>query len=176
MKPTILKTNCALAFLIAGVLAIGPAIADKPSWAGGDKGGKGGQREARDSQKSERRDDGQRSQRDGAGSAARSRQHFGDQHRTFAHNYYSEQFRSGRCPPGLAKKNNGCMPPGQARKWAVGRPLPRDVIYYEVPSALVVQFGQPPSGHRYVRVASDILLLAIGTGMVIDAMQDLGRM
>jgi hypothetical protein len=22
----------------------------------------------------------------------------------------------GRCPPGLAKKHNGCMPPGQARK------------------------------------------------------------
>jgi len=26
----------------------------------------------------------------------------------------------GGCPPGLAKKNNGCMPPGQARKLARG--------------------------------------------------------
>jgi Ni/Co efflux regulator RcnB len=102
--------------------------------------------------------------------------HFGDQHRRIAHDYYGEQFRSGHCPPGLAKKNNGCMPPGQARKWAVGRPLPRQVVYYDVPPSLVVQFGRPPSGYRYVRVASDILLIALGTGMVIDAMQDLGRM
>ena len=176
MERIALKSGCALAFLIAGILAIGPAIADKPSWAGGGKGNKSEHRDKGENQKSERRDGNQRSQRDDAGPAVRSRQHFGDQHRTFAHSYYSEQFRTGRCPPGLAKKNNGCMPPGQARKWAVGRPLPRDVIYYEVPSALVVQFGPPPTGHRYVRVASDILLLAIGTGMVIDAMQDLGRM
>jgi len=26
----------------------------------------------------------------------------------------------GGCPPGLAKKNNGCMPPGQARKFERG--------------------------------------------------------
>ena len=102
-------------------------------------------------------------------------EHFEDRHRTSARNYYSEQFRGGHCPPGLAKKNNGCMPPGQARKWAVGRSLPRDVIYYEVPPTLVVQFGQPQAGYRYVRVASDILLIAIGTGMVIDAMQDIAR-
>jgi len=35
-----------------------------------------------------------------------------------------------------------------------------------------VQFGQPPAAHRYVRVASDMLLIALGTGMVIEAMQD----
>ena len=88
--------------------------------------------------------------------------------------YYGEQYRAGRCPPGLAKKNNGCMPPGQARKWNVGRPLPRDVVYYSVPQSVVIQLGSPPAGQRYVRVASDILLLAIGTGMVIDAIQNLG--
>jgi hypothetical protein len=103
-------------------------------------------------------------------------EHFGDRHRTVAHDYYSEQFRSGRCPPGLAKKQNGCMPPGQAKKWSVGEPLPRDVTYYEVPPALVVQFGRPPTGHRYVRVAGDILLLAVGTRMVVDSIQNLGRM
>ena len=86
-----------------------------------------------------------------------------------AHDYYREQYRGGHCPPGLAKKNNGCMPPGQTKKWRVGYPLPRDVIYYEVPSALVVQIGRPPTGYRYVRVASDLLLIALGTGMVVDA-------
>ena len=67
------------------------------------------------------------------------------------------------------------MPPGQARKWQLGRPLAREVIHYEVPQPLLVQIGPAPAGHRYVRVASDILLIAIGTGMVVDAIQDLGR-
>jgi hypothetical protein len=26
----------------------------------------------------------------------------------------------GQCPPGLAKKNNGCLPPGQAKKYGIG--------------------------------------------------------
>jgi Ni/Co efflux regulator RcnB len=38
-----------------------------------------------------------------------------------------------------------------------------------------VSLGVPPSGHRFVRVAADILLIAVGSGMVIDAMGDLGR-
>jgi Ni/Co efflux regulator RcnB len=68
------------------------------------------------------------------------------------------------------------MPPGQAKKWRVGQPLPREVIFYDLPPALVVQIGVPPPGYRFVRVASDILLIAIGTGLVVDAIQDLGRM
>ena len=33
----------------------------------------------------------------------------------------------GGCPPGLAKKNNGCMPPGQARKlYRSGQRFPRN--------------------------------------------------
>lgn len=31
------------------------------------------------------------------------------------------------------------------------------------------------SGQRYVRVGADILLIAIGTAMVVDAIQELGR-
>jgi len=45
-----------------------------------------------------------------------------------------------------------------------------------VPPTLIVQLGQPPARHRYVRVATDILLIAIGTGMVVDAIEDLGNM
>ena len=68
------------------------------------------------------------------------------------------------------------MPPGQAKKWEMGRPLPRDVVFYEVPQPLVVQIGVPPSGYKYVRVAGDILMVAVGTSMVVDAIEDLGRM
>jgi len=38
-----------------------------------------------------------------------------------------------------------------------------------------VQLGPPPSRHRYVRVANDILLLTVGTGMVVDAIENLGN-
>jgi len=101
--------------------------------------------------------------------------HFGDRQRTVVHDYYDRDRQSGFCPPGLAKKRNGCMPPGQAKKWRVGRPLPRDVVYQDLPPRLVVELGVPPVGHRYVRVAADILLIAVGTGMVIDAIEDLGN-
>jgi Ni/Co efflux regulator RcnB len=47
------------------------------------------------------------------------------------------------------------------------------VIYHPLPSGISVQIGLPPAGHKYVRVAADILLIAIGTGMVIDAIEDL---
>ena len=102
--------------------------------------------------------------------------YFTDQQRNVIGNYYREEYHSGHCPPGLAKKNNGCMPPGQAKKWRKGHPLPHDVVYYDLPSAVVIQLGRPPEGHRYIRVASDILLMAVGTGMIVDAIQDLNSM
>ena len=101
---------------------------------------------------------------------------FEDRQRVIVHEYYVTEYRAGHCPPGLAKKNNGCMPPGQAKKWRVGHPLPRDVVFYDLPPPLVVQIGAPPPGYRYVRVAADILLIAIGTGLVIEAISDLGRL
>ncbi len=171
------RTHWILTLLVAGMLAAGPALAQKPSWAGGDKndkkekyekGNKGNAGKARDKAK--------RADRDNDKGGSRVVTHFADQHHVVIREYYGEQFRTGRCPPGLAKKNNGCMPPGQAKKWQVGRPLPRDVIFYDLPSAVVVQLGRPPAGYRYVRVAADILLIAVGTAMVVDAIQDLSRM
>jgi Ni/Co efflux regulator RcnB len=106
---------------------------------------------------------------------AKGLHHFGDHDRVVVRDYYIEAGHSGHCPPGLAKKNNGCLPPGQAKKWAIGRPLPPTVVYAPVPSALVVQLAPPPAGYRYVQVAGDILMLAAGTHMVVDAIQDLGR-
>ncbi|MGE0659355.1 MAG: hypothetical protein AB7F36_11275 [Reyranellaceae bacterium] len=100
----------------------------------------------------------------------------GDRDRDIIRRYYGDQFRAGNCPPGLAKKNNGCMPPGQAKKWAVGRPLPRDLRWYDLPRDLVVRLRPPGDGYKYVRAAGDVLLIAIGTMMVIDAVEDLGRL
>ncbi len=163
MKPSTWKIKCVLAFAIGGILAANPVIADKPPWAGGGKGHKEADRQG------ESRGSPQH------GNSSSNHTHFTEQHRVIVHTYYQEQFHGGHCPPGLAKKHNGCMPPGQARKWQMGRPLPSDVVFYEVPHSLVVQIGLPPSGYRYVRVARDILMIAVGTTMVVDAIQDLSH-
>lgn len=174
-RNTLLKCNI-LVFLVAAVLAATPVLADKPSRSGDENGERG------DRGKQKNRDDGHskhgRSKHESSDRGGRDEgrhEYFSDRHRTAIHQYYDEQFRTGRCPPGLAKKHNGCMPPGQVRKWKRGQPLPRDVVYYDLPPAVVTQIGPPPSGHRYVRVAGDILLMAIGTGMIVDALDDLSR-
>jgi Ni/Co efflux regulator RcnB len=99
----------------------------------------------------------------------------GGSDRGIVQEYYGAQIAQGHCPPGLAKKNNGCQPPGQAKKWARGRPLPHDLVYYALPHDLAVRLTAP-AGAKYVRVAADILLIAAGSGMVLDAIEDLGRM
>jgi len=67
------------------------------------------------------------------------------------------------------------MPPGHARRWSIGQHLPSDVSAYPVPGTVISILGAPPAGYRYVRVAADILLVATGTHMVIDATSDLGH-
>ncbi len=162
--------------VLVAFLAAGTALAEKPDGAGHgkgkDKGAKHGQHEhSGDKGNGQRKSAKQPQQQD-----VRVGAYFGDPQRVVVREYYGKQYSAGRCPPGLAKKNNGCMPPGQAKKWAVGQPLPRDVVFYPVPRAVVVQLGSPPAGHKYVRVASDILLIAIGSSMIVDAIQDLGRL
>ncbi len=68
------------------------------------------------------------------------------------------------------------MPPGLAKKWRKGYPLPRDVVYYDLPPQLVIDIGVPPKGYKYVRVAADILMIAVGTAIVVDAIEDLSRL
>lgn len=166
MKLSTLRKECAMALFVAGMFAMGPVLADK-----GDKGDK----DDRKQQKHDRKEN-KKSHKGKDDHADGDRRHFQPQQHVVVREYYAESYRGRSCPPGLAKKNNGCMPPGQAKKWRVGSPLPREVIYYSVPAPLVVQIGPPPSGHRYVRVAGDILMIAIGTGMVVDAIADLGSM
>ena len=58
------------------------------------------------------------------------------------------------CPPGLAKKNNGCLPPGQAKKlYGVGYRFDRGFSgwtpYNQIPYDIRDQYGLNPSG-RYI--------------------------
>lgn len=168
-------TKLAMALAMAAILAAGPALADK-----GDKGGKKDHGDQRDDKKndhkSSNKNDDKKSDKGKDDRSDNDRRHFQPQQHVVVREYYTTHYHGKKCPPGLAKKNNGCMPPGQAKKWKVGYPLPREVIYYSVPEPLVIQIGPPPSGHRYVRVAGDILMIAIGTGLVVDAIADLGAM
>ena len=189
MKITELNMSRTLVFLAAGLLAGAGAMAEKPEWAGNGKQGKSEEKQMHNqpsrsvqTQEHAAPRQAQQAQANRPGKSAQGQKdtqvrvggYFNDTQRTAVRTYYGKQYRAGNCPPGLAKKNNGCMPPGQARKWNVGRALPGDVVYYSVPQSVIIQLGAPPTGQRYVRVGSDILLLGIGTRMVIDAIQNLG--
>jgi hypothetical protein len=91
--------------------------------------------------------------------------------------YYRTEYLAGSCPPGLAKKGTGCLPPGQAqppqRVWVVGQPLPPTVVYYPLPPPLVAQLAPPPPGYEYARVDNDVLLVDSVNRMVADLVADL---
>ena len=163
---TLLTTS--LVIIAVAMISSDPAIADKPSWAGGGK-------QEKHKQKEQQGNSGDKSHHEKAQADFNDDSYFIDQHRMLIHDYYVHAYQTGHCPKGLAKKHNGCMPPGQAKKWAIGLPLPRDVVYYDLPSALANNIGPPPNGYRFVRVASDILMINSGTRMVVDAINDLGR-
>jgi hypothetical protein len=64
--------------------------------------------------------------------------------------------RRGSCPPGLAKKGNGCMPPGQAKKlYNVGQRYNRNFgslwSYNQIPNYLRDQYRFDPSDRYYYR-------------------------
>jgi len=179
MRRFILLVSLALALVFSAVFVASPALADKPSKAGGKGAEKHSEKETQGKQKEGKQKQGKGRDRgvsgEKGGHGVKASQHFSEGSRISIHKYYGDQFRSGRCPPGLAKKGNGCMPPGQAKKWMIGRPLPRDVVFYDLPPEVLVQLRPVPSRHRFVRVASDILMIAVGTGMVVDAVEDIGR-
>jgi Ni/Co efflux regulator RcnB len=169
MKKITTGTGHAICLMLCAMLASAPALADR------DHGGRGHEHEHGEHGDRGKQGKHKHKHKQGKHDDDRGRRHyFGDDHKMVVRDYYGHP-ASGRCPPGLAKRHNGCLPPGHAKKWRMGQPLPREVVYYPVPPVLVTQIGPPPSRHKYVRVAGDILLIAIGTGMVVDAIEDLGR-
>ena len=100
-----------------------------------------------------------------------------DRDRVIVYQYYRTEFSAGRCPPGLAKKGNGCLPPGQVNRapklWVVGQPLPPAVFYEPLPPAVTQQLAPVPPGYGYVRVEDDVLLMDMTNRMVADVVNDL---
>lgn len=167
-----LKLRLAITAAIAAACLVGvPAIA-KDNDKGNDKGNKQSEKAERKADKEDRKAD-RKADKQADKQEVREGAYFRDEHRQSARRYYVDNYSDGkakRCPPGLAKKNNGCMPPGQARNWAVGQPLPRGVVVYEVPRPVLVQLPPVPMGYRYERVGGDIVLVRINGRVVMDIM------
>ena len=160
----------ALTLVVTSFLATGTAWADKP-----DGSGKGNKHAQKQTEKAERKADKRHDKQARKDDRKERREdvrvggYFDDRHRTEARSYYTQNYGDARgCPPGLAKKNNGCLPPGQAKKYSVGQPLPREVVYYAVPQPVLIQLPAVRPGYRYVRVGNDILLLSPQSALVLD--------
>jgi Ni/Co efflux regulator RcnB len=99
-----------------------------------------------------------------------------DRDRNTVRTYYRNEFVAGNCPPGLAKKNNGCLPPSQAnRAWVVGQSLPPEIIYQPMPRELWTQLTPPPPGYEYARVDDNIVLISIATRVIAGMLGNIGN-
>jgi len=140
-------------------LAIGLLLASPLSGAPGDKGKHKGKPD-----------------KQGKGTSAAVTVEFSPEQRRDVRAYFVETHGRGSCPPGLAKKNNGCLPPGQARKrYVVGQPLPKGLETHPPNAELQKRLGEPPAGYLYVTLDGDLLELAVGTMLVVDAIDGLVR-
>ena len=76
--------------------------------------------------------------------------------------WIGEAHGRGHCPPGLAKK-----------RYAVGRRLAGGIVIAPLAPALELRIGAPPAGFRYGIIDGDVVKLAVGTLLVVDAIDGL---
>ena len=146
--------------LLFAALAVSPAAADKGGHGKGKSKGKGKDKDSVTVVETDR--------------GGRPVAVFADRDRDVFRTWRVETYGRGNCPPGLAKKNRLCMPPGQYKKrYVVGRPLPTSVAFTPLPPVLVTRLGPVPAGYEYAMVDGDVLKLAVGTRLVADAIEDI---
>jgi hypothetical protein len=56
----------------------------------------------------------------------------------------------------------------QAAHWEIGQPVPSGAAVKPVPKPLRASLPKLPPGHRYVEVGGEVLMIASGSGMVVD--------
>ena len=163
--------------MASAVLLCTPAIAKDHGGKDNEKSQKHADKEDRKADKEDRKED-RKADKDERKAERKSREvrqgaYFVDQDRVYVQRYYTSNYggRKG-CPPGLAKKQNGCLPPGQA-KWNVGQPLPREVQVYSVPQPVLTYLPAAPAGYRYQRVGGDLILVRTTDRMIIDIILNL---
>ena len=81
-----------------------------------------------------------------------------------------QRYGANACPPGLAKKNNGCLPPGQARKmFSEGQRIPTGYDFYtpyaQIPATYQSQYALDPNG-RYIYRDSRLYVVDPATQLV----------
>jgi hypothetical protein len=81
------------------------------------------------------------------------------------------------CPPGLAKKAVPCLPPGQAKQWEIGAPLPRGINYVVPDEEDWRRLGlrRPADGTRHVLVDNQVLRMNRATREVLEAVMTVGQ-
>lgn len=160
-----------VALAIASLLMAGSAIAKKD----GDEHDKGDKHSEKHEHKAEKRAEkaekkAEKRQREDIKQGA----YFNDQQRTLVREYYTTTYsNSKRCPPGLAKKNNGCLPPGQVQDLVVGQPVPRNVTVYQVAQPVIRKLPPAPVGYRYERIGGDIVLVQQENNIIVDVIKGL---
>lgn len=88
--------------------------------------------------------------------------------RTIIRNYLVNDFRR-HCPPGLAKKNPPCIPPGQAKRWQAGHMLSDDIRWLPISDDLLGRLSPLPAEYQYIQVNKDVLLINTASKKIIDA-------
>lgn len=77
--------------------------------------------------------------------------------------------KSGHCPPGLAKKNPPCVPPGQAKKYKRGDYIQRDYTRIKNPEEYGLKRGE-----TYYRVGDYVYRVDRETREVLDLIGAVG--
>ena len=141
---------------VAALAATSPALADPGHGHGGDKAGwkhDGGGGEAK-----HRGDRGDRhgnwhGDRDDRGHARWQHGDEGQRWHRHGRHRWANGYGVGGCPPGLARWHNGCVPPGHARRYAVGYHLPYGynsyTSYSRIPYNLRQRYNLDPND-RYI--------------------------
>ena len=158
--------NFTLRMTLVAILALGYAGTALSAQALADKGGhgKGHERfENDDDEGNGRSEHEDRSSRNDLLTIV-----IGSHDRHVIRDYLAQDFHR-KCPPGLAKKHNGCLPPGQAKKYRVGQRLPDGVGYKSLPQSLLDLLSPPPQGYQYVKIDKDVALMSEAGKKIIDA-------
>ena len=150
-------------------------LALAPAWAGHDDHGNGKrEKAARDEHHRESKQDHHEARHARGGLDIDVNVVFASTERDLARIYFAENHGRGHCPPALAKKHNGCLPPGLAKKrYRVGHCVPSGVVIEALPRDLELRIGIPSPGYRYGLIDGDLVKLAVGSMLVVDAVQGL---
>lgn len=94
---------------------------------------------------------------------------FSDRDRQIISDYYAGQARSGRTPPGLAKRDR--LPPGLEKQLRRNGELPPGLQGRGLPGDLEAGLSQLPAGYARVVIGGDIVLSNTRTRVVVDILK-----